>query len=112
MQVNQLGADTRNVFVEVEIIEEKGVRTGTSKKNNQPYRVAEFLVKDIHGSGTIQLTLWNDHIDEVQVGNKLKIDNGYMTSYKGQHSLNIGRFGIFEVMGDSGAAVLRPNPPR
>lgn len=48
-------------------------------------------------SGDIALTLWGEDINQVQVGSKVKILNGYTNEFKGQVSLTKGKFGTMEV---------------
>lgn len=59
-------------------------------------RVATAKVKD--SSGEIDLTLWNDDIDKVKVGDKVKITNGYCGEFQGEKQLTSGRFGKLEVV--------------
>ena len=49
-------------------------------------------------TGTIKLTLWNEQIDMVNVGDNVKIENGYVTSFKGENQLNIGKYGKLTVL--------------
>ena len=44
------------------------------------------------------LTLWNEQIDMVNVGDNIKIDNGYITSFKSEKQLNVGKFGTLKVV--------------
>ena len=48
-------------------------------------------------TGSIKLTLWNDQINLVNVGDNIKIENGYITSFKGEIQLNVGKFGKLTV---------------
>jgi replication factor A1 len=48
-------------------------------------------------TGSVKLTLWNEQIDQVNVGDNIKIDNGYVTSFKGEIQLNVGKFGKLAV---------------
>ena len=48
-------------------------------------------------TGTIKLTLWNEQIDQVNVNNVVKIQNGYVTSFKGEIQLNAGKYGTLTV---------------
>jgi replication factor A1 len=57
--------------------------------------VADAIVGD--DSGTIKLTLWNEQIAQVNVNDKIKIENGYVTSFKGEVNLNVGKFGTMTV---------------
>jgi len=45
------------------------------------------------GSDAIKLSLWDDQIKQCKVGALIKIKNGYVTTYRGEKSLNIGKFG-------------------
>jgi replication factor A1 len=48
-------------------------------------------------SGSIKLTLWNEQIDQVNVNDNIKIENGYVTSFKSEIQLNVGKFGKLTV---------------
>ena len=39
------------------------------------------------------LSLWNDQINMVTEGDEVTIENGYTQSFRGENSLNIGRYG-------------------
>jgi replication factor A1 len=41
--------------------------------------------------------LWNEQIAHVNVNDKIKIENGYITSFKGEVQLNVGKFGKLTV---------------
>ena len=49
-------------------------------------------------SGEISLTLWDDQIDQVNVGDKVKIANGYVGDWQGEKQLSTGKFGTLEVV--------------
>ena len=59
-------------------------------------KVANAIVKD--DSGEIKLTLWNDDIEKVKAGDKIKITNGYVSEFQGEKQLTAGRFGKLEVL--------------
>ncbi len=48
-------------------------------------------------TGEIKLTLWNDEIDKVEVGDTVEIANGYTSEFKGEVQLNIGKYGNMTV---------------
>ena len=60
------------------------------------YNVADAIVQD--ETGTIKLTLWNEQIDMVNLGDNIKIENGYVTSFKGEIQLNVGKYGKLTVL--------------
>lgn len=70
---------------------EKGeVRTVNLRAGGQS-DVADATIKD--DSGSIKLSLWGDQINKVDVGDKVRIENGYTKAFRGEVQLNIGRYG-------------------
>jgi ssDNA-binding replication factor A large subunit len=65
-------------------------------KMGRTLRVANVTVKD--DSGTISLVLWNEKIDQVSVGAKVKISNGYVNTWQDKPQLTLGKFGKLEVV--------------
>lgn len=57
-------------------------------------RVTEALVGD--DSGTVLMTLWEETIDEVDVGKTYTITNGYANLFRGSLRLTTGRMGSLE----------------
>jgi replication factor A1 len=66
-----------------------------SRFKDETYKVATAIIAD--ETGTIKLTLWNDQINQVNIDDKVKVEKGYVTSFKGEIQLNIGRYGILTV---------------
>ena len=60
-------------------------------------RVCNATLKD--DSGEIKLTLWNDEVDKVKMGDEVKITNGYCNEFQGEKQLTAGKFGKLEVAG-------------
>ena len=81
----------KRVSVEANVVEKGETRQVKSRYKDETYDVADAVVAD--ETGSIKLTLWNEQIDQVDVGNKVKIENGYVTSWSGQLQLNVGKFG-------------------
>ena len=80
------------VIGEVKDIEEPR----TFNKFGKEGRVANATIFD--DSGEIKLTLWNDDIDKVKVGSKIKITNGFVNEWQGEMQLTAGRMGKLEVV--------------
>ena len=59
-------------------------------------QVADAVLKD--DTGQIKLTLWDAQIKMVKPGSKVRIENGYVTSFKGENSLNVGKYGKLSVL--------------
>ena len=69
------------------ISEEKVVRL----RSGREARVVDAVLSD--DSGSIRLSLWNDDIDKVSEGARIKIENGYVTMFRGEKKLNVGLYG-------------------
>ena len=83
------------VSVEAKVVEKSEPREVMSRFKNEPLKVADAMIAD--DSGTIKLTLWNEQIDRINVNNIVKIENGYVTSFRGAIQLNIGKYGKLAV---------------
>ena len=94
MQISELKARQGKVELEAEITQKGEVRT--FDKFGKQGRVWNATIKD--DSGEMKLTLWNDEIDTVKVGDKIKISNGYVNEFQGEKQLTAGRFGKLEVL--------------
>ena len=94
MNLRDVRDGMRRVDVEGEI-SEMGEPRNVSWSGGEG-RVADCLIKD--DSGQMKLTLWNEEIDRVKVGSKVRITNGYTKSFRGEVNLNVGRYGKLEIL--------------
>jgi replication factor A1 len=85
----------KRVSIEAKVVEKTETREVTSRYKNETYNVATAMIAD--DTGTIKLTLWNEQINKVNVENKVKIENGYISSFRGELQLNVGKFGSLSV---------------
>lgn len=95
MNIRDLRNGMKRVTVEANIVEKGEPREVRSRYKDETYMVADAVVAD--ETGSIKLTLWNEQIDQVEVGNKIRIENGYVTSFRGETQLNVGKFGTMTV---------------
>ncbi len=95
MKISQLKDGERKVDVIAEIIELGQTRTVNLRAGGTA-TVCTAYVKD--GTGIVELSLWNEQISKVKVGDTVHVKNGYTTSFRGNIQLNIGRYGFLEVM--------------
>jgi len=86
----------KRVDVEAQVTEKGNPREVMSRYKDETYTVADAVVAD--ETGSIKLTLWNEQIDQVKVNDKIKIENGYVTSFKGEIQLNAGKYGKLTVL--------------
>lgn len=98
MKISELNVGQSKVDVEAEV---KSIEEPRSfNKFGRSIRVANAVVTD--GSGEIKLTLWNDDIDKVKVGSKIKITNGFVNEFQGEKQLTSGKFGKLEILEGKG----------
>ena len=82
--------DAEGIIAEIAEPRTVNLRTGGEAK------VADCTLKD--DTGTIKLSLWDDQIDQVRQGSKVRVTNGYTNSFRGEVRLNVGRYGKLEVL--------------
>ena len=95
LDIKDLRNGMKRVTVEANVMDKGETREVRSRYKDETYQVADAIVAD--ESGSIKLTLWNEQIDQVNVGDKIKIENGYVTSFKGEIQLNVGKYGVLTV---------------
>jgi replication factor A1 len=95
MKIKELRDGMKRVSIEAKVTEMSDPREVTSRFKDQTYRVANATIAD--ETGTIKLTLWNDQIDQVKVDDVVKVENGYITSFRGEIQLNVGKYGTLTV---------------
>jgi replication factor A1 len=96
LNIKDLRNGMKRVDVEAQVTEKGNPREVMSRFTEETYTVADAVVAD--ETGSIKLTLWNEQIDQVNVNDKIKIENGYVTSFKGEIQLNAGKYGKLTVL--------------
>ena len=92
-KVEELNPGSRSVDVLVKVIEINPSKE-VSTKDGSMHNVAEAVVAD--ETGSVILSLWDNDITRVQVGKTIAIKNGYITLFRGNMRLNIGKYGTLE----------------
>jgi|YelNatPaOPRAMG01_1025707.scaffolds.fasta_scaffold11598_5 replication factor A1 len=93
-KIEELNPASRGVDVLVKILEVNPSRE-VSTRDGSSHSVAEALVGD--ETGCVLLSLWDDDIQRVKVGQTVSIKNGYVTLFRGSIRLNVGRYGTLEL---------------
>ena len=94
MKISELKAGISNVEIEAEVVEKdepKEVITKYGKRVN----VAHAVLKD--DTGRISISLWGNDINSVDVGDKVRLSNCYVSEFRGTPQLSTGEFGKIEV---------------
>jgi replication factor A1 len=95
LKIKELRSGMKKVDADVNVVEVSDPREVVTRYG-ESHRVATAVVSD--DTGTIKLSLWDANIDEVKVGDKVKIENGYVTTFRNENQLNVGRFGKLTVV--------------
>lgn len=90
MKISELKPGMRRVDVEGRIVE-KGEPRQVQTRFGDTSTVADAILSD--DSGKIKMSLWNEQIDSVNVNDEIRVENGYVTSFRGESQLNVGRYG-------------------
>lgn len=87
--INDLNENSKNVNATIKVIEIGETKNIPSRFGDK--RVCEVKVAD--ASGSILLSLWDDQIGKIAVGDTLSIQNGYISIVRNSMRLNIGKYG-------------------
>jgi replication factor A1 len=93
-KVGELTPASRAVNVTAKVVSKSEIRDIPMGRDGSAHRVCDALVGD--ETGSIYLTLWDDNIAKVNENDTLRVENGYVTLFKGNMRLNIGKYGKLE----------------
>ena len=96
MNISELKAGATGVELEAEVSEKDEPREVITKYGKR-LNVANAVLKD--DTGTIAISLWGNDINSINVGDKVKITNGYVGEFRGTPQLSTGKYGKIEVIG-------------
>lgn len=94
MKISELKSGSAQGVVSGEITnveEPRDVLTKYGKKT----RVANATLQD--DSGSITLSLWGEDIEKVGAGDKVSIENGWVSEFKGNLQISPGKYGKMTV---------------
>lgn len=95
IKISELKAGQGKVDVQCKVKSKTEPRV--MEKYGKQLKVGNAIVED--ESGEVALTLWNDDVDKVNVGDTIRITNGYVSEFNGKKQLTSGKFGKLEVVG-------------
>lgn len=96
MRIGDLRDGMRRVDVEAKVLEISEPREVRSRYTGQQLKVAEAMISD--DTGTVKLVLWNEQIEQVKLDDNVRIENGYIRSFRGEIQLNVGKYGTLTVL--------------
>jgi replication factor A1 len=96
MKIGDLKPFSRKVYTVAKVISKGESREVTSKNDNSTHEVCEMLIAD--DTGSVNLTLWDEKIHEVNEDMIIKLDNAYVNVFRGSMRLNLGKYGDYSVL--------------
>ncbi len=93
-KVGELTPQSKAVNVTAKVVSKSEIRDIPIGRDGSAHRVCDALVGD--ETGVIYLTLWDDNITKVNEEETIRVENGYVTLFKGNMRLNIGKYGQLE----------------
>lgn len=96
MKIRKLEPGMRGMFVDGTIVDVSKPRTVNTRDG--PRSVADATLED--RTGRIKLSLWEDMIERVHIGDEVTISGAYVKEFRGELQLNISRSGTLETQED------------
>jgi len=94
MMINELKRGMSGISVEGRIVDISEPRRVNTRYG--PRSVADATLED--ETGSIKLSLWEEKIESVNIGDRTKIGEAYVTEFRNELQLNIPRSGKLEIM--------------
>ncbi len=96
VSVSELRKGDKHVTVEGIVKNMGAVKEFRLPEPLEPARYVTAVLAD--ESGEIGLTLWNYDMVGVEVGKRIRVEDGYVTSFRGRLQLNVGFTGRVVVL--------------
>ena len=94
MNIAELNSNSRKINITATVTEKEEPRDVTTRYGKT--RVSEATIED--DSGNIKLVLWGDEIDGIKIGDKVKIENGFIKEWNGEMQMSAGKYGKISVL--------------
>lgn len=96
MKAKDLRPESKVDVIELTVTSKGEVREFTSR-SGATGRVCDCKAQDADGE-EIQITLWNEEIDRVNVKDRIRISNGWVREWRGNLQVSAGRYGKLEIL--------------
>lgn len=94
MKIGEIKRGMSNVSLEAKVIDISETRDVMTRFGRRS--VADALIED--ETGQISVSLWQDQIDRVSVGDMISITGAFVTEFRGKLQLNVPRSGRIQVI--------------
>ncbi|HIE18966.1 TPA: hypothetical protein EYP75_04490 [Candidatus Bathyarchaeota archaeon] len=93
MKIREIKRGMSGISVEGKIVEKSETRRVRTRYGLRS--VADVTIQD--DTGSIKLSLWEEKIDSVSIGDRVKVSDAYVTEFRNELQLNIPRSGNLEI---------------
>lgn len=94
MKASDVKPEMRRIDLDLKIVEVEEPRPYVSRAGREG-RVTTAIGED--DSGRVKISLWDNDIDRVKVGNTVRIRNGYARLFRDEIHVSAGMYGKLEV---------------
>ncbi|MFX1293369.1 MAG: hypothetical protein ACFFD2_00725 [Promethearchaeota archaeon] len=88
IQIKDLTPNSKNINIVVKLVAK------TEPHYAKGHKIVTFTASD--PTGQIPIPFWNNDIEQVKVGDYIEIQNGYISIFRDEIQLNIGKYGSFQ----------------
>lgn len=96
MKINEITRGSSGISLEAKVVDKSESRKVNTKFG--PRSVADITIED--DTGQMTLSLWEEKIDSVKIGDKIKIEGAYVTEFRDRMQLNIKRDSKLEIINE------------
>jgi replication factor A1 len=96
MKISEIARGAGNVSLQAKVVDKGEKREVNTKYGRRS--VADVTLED--ETGQISLSLWEEKIDAVKIGDRVSLDGGYVTEFRDRLQLNLPRNGKLEVVSE------------
>jgi replication factor A1 len=93
MKIAEIKSGMSNITLKAKVVDKSEVRSVQTRYGRR--NVADVLLED--ESGQIKLSLWQDQINKVEVGDTVSISGAFASIFRDELQLNVPRSGSIEV---------------
>jgi replication factor A1 len=94
MKISEIRRGMNGIVSEGKIVEKSETRRVNTRYG--PRSVADATLED--ETGRIKVSLWEEKINSVNIGDKIKVQGAYITEFRNELQLNVPRSGSIEVI--------------
>lgn len=93
MKADRVKPGMKSLDLDLKVLEKEDPHSFESEEGEG--RVATAICED--DSGEVKVSLWNEDIEKIEVGDKIRIENGYSRLFKNEVYVSAGKYGELKV---------------